>query len=87
MSNTHFPTRGKTPEIEYPEFLRRKASVAKQSGFAITDGDINPMLKPHQRDIVRWAVAGGRRAIFAKFGLGKSVTPVPHIQVRYVYMN
>lgn len=59
MSNTYFPTWGKAPEIEYPEFLRRKASVAKQSGFAITDDDINPMLKPHQRDssAVRMAAA------------------------------
>ncbi|XAL85126.1 DNA helicase [Mycolicibacterium phage phi1_186001] len=31
------------------------------------------MLLPHQRDLVRWAVAGGRRAIFAAFGLGKTV--------------
>ena len=30
------------------------------------------MLKPHQRLIVRWALKGGCRAIFASFGLGKS---------------
>lgn len=81
MSISHFPTWGKTPEIEYHEFLRRKASVAKQSGFKITDDDINPILKPHQRDIVRWAVAGGRRAIFAKFGLGKSVMQLEILRI------
>ena len=33
---------------------------------------IHPNLLPHQRDIVAWAVTGGRRAIFAAFGLGKT---------------
>lgn len=28
---------------------------------------------PHQRDIVHWAISGGRRAIFASFGLGKTM--------------
>jgi len=31
------------------------------------------MLKPHQRDAVVWAVTGGRRAVFASFGLGKTL--------------
>lgn len=81
MTNTHFPTWGRAPELDYPEFLRRKASVARQSGFEITDADINPILKPHQRDIVRWAVKGGRRAIFAKFGLGKSVMQLEILRI------
>jgi len=42
-------------------------------GFDVADSDVHPCLKDHQRDIVRWAIAGGRRAIFAAFGLGKSV--------------
>ena len=57
--------------MQYDEFLRRKVVLAEQSGFDVTDADIHPMLKPHQRAIVRWAVAGGRRAICAAFGLGK----------------
>jgi hypothetical protein len=32
----------------------------------------NPQLKPFNRDIVRWAIHGGRRAIFAAFGLHKT---------------
>jgi hypothetical protein len=36
-------------------------------------GRSHPILKPHQSDIVRWAVRGGRRAIFARFGLGKTM--------------
>ena len=28
---------------------------------------------PHQQDIINWCIEGGRRAIFASFGLGKTV--------------
>jgi len=59
--------------MTYQEFLTTKIAVAPISGFDITDADVNPVLKPHQRDSVKWAIAGGRRAIFAKFGLGKTV--------------
>ena len=64
---------GKTPEMSYQDFLKQKAVIAPKMGIDVLDYEINPILKPHQRDIVRWAVKGGRRAIFAKFGLGKSV--------------
>lgn len=57
----------------YEDFLRAKAPVARQLGHAVEASSVNPILKPHQRDIVTWAVRGGRRAIFAAFGLGKSV--------------
>jgi hypothetical protein len=58
--------------MEYTEFLRKKMAVSKKSGFDVAENEINPMLFPHQRDIVQWAAQGGRRAIFAAFGLGKS---------------
>jgi hypothetical protein len=58
---------------DYTDFLKEKVNFTKHYGFDVTDADIHPILKPHQRDIVRWAVYGGRRAIFAAFGLGKSV--------------
>ena len=57
----------------YLDFLRAKAAIAPQIGRTVDASEIHPILKPHQRAIVQWAVAGGRRAIFAKFGLGKSV--------------
>lgn len=41
-------------------------------GFSVGREQVNSLLFPHQRDIVQWAVYGGRRAIFAAFGLGKS---------------
>jgi hypothetical protein len=58
---------------DYLAFLHRKIVQAPDTGFDVRDENINPILKPHQRAIVRWAVRGGRRAIFAAFGLGKSV--------------
>lgn len=48
--------------------------VAARGGFDVADDEINPLLKHHQRVIVRWAIRGGQRAIFAAFGLGK--TPI-----------
>jgi DNA modification methylase len=57
---------------DYQQLLESKIKIAENTGFEISDSDINPMLFPHQRDIVRWALNGGRRAIFASFGLGKT---------------
>lgn len=36
------------------------------------DEDLHPSNLPHQRDIIKWAAAGGQRAIFASFGLMKT---------------
>lgn len=60
-------------DAEYRKFLESKVVQAPKSGFTISSAEINPALKPHQRDAVQWAVAGGRRALFEAFGLGKSV--------------
>ena len=56
----------------YQEFLEGKMLRAPESGFDPGD-DVSDVLFPFQRDIVRWALRGGRRAIFAAFGLGKSL--------------
>ena len=50
--------------------------MAKKSGFDVDPGQINPNLKPHQRDSVIWALRGGRRALFQSFGLGKTVQEI-----------
>lgn len=57
----------------YLDFLRAKAVTAPQVGIHVELSEINPLLKPHHKLMVRWALAGGRRAIFASFGLGKTV--------------
>lgn len=59
--------------MTYYEFLRSKIAIAQDSGFNIELSEINDILKPHQKDAVRWAIHGGCRAIFASFGLGKTV--------------
>lgn len=67
--------------MNYEEFVKDKVSFEKCYGFPIADGDVHPILLPHQRDIVRWAVNGGRRAIFASFGLGKSVIQIETVRL------
>jgi hypothetical protein len=57
----------------YEEFLRAKVKLADEQGFPCEPSEVHPALKPHQRDIVVWAVRGGRRAIFAAFGMGKTL--------------
>ncbi len=58
--------------MDYMEFVADKRTHAPHSGFDPGDS-VSSVLFPHQCDIVRWAVLGGRRAIFAAFGLGKSL--------------
>ncbi len=58
---------------DYMEFLKTKMAIAGDSGFEIDPNELNNAMMPHQRDIVAWALRGGRRAIFAKFGLGKTI--------------
>ena len=58
-------------ETTYQQFLENKVVIAEKFGFnPISNIDI---LLPHQNDIVNWCIEGGRRAIFASFGLGKTV--------------
>lgn len=62
-----------TETDDYLKFLKRKIKMAESFGFDVSDSDINPILKPFQRDCVRWAVRMGRCALFEAFGLGKSI--------------
>ncbi len=59
--------------MNYQEFLKTKVVTAPKSGLTVDVSEINPCLLPHQKAAVLWAVAGGRRALFEAFGLGKSV--------------
>ena len=59
--------------MTYDEFLNSKIELAKVTGFEIDESEINPVLLPHQRDAVRWAVKGGKRGLFERFGLGKTI--------------
>lgn len=68
-------------ELAYDAFLRAKVQMAESFGFEITAADVNPLLKPHQVATVVWAVAGGRRAIFKSFGLGKTFDQIEIVRI------
>jgi DNA modification methylase len=65
----------------YAAFLAGKATVAPLDGFHVDPVAVNAILKPHQRDLVVWAVRGGRRAIFAAFGTGKTVIQLETVRL------
>ena len=67
--------------MNYKEFLESKVKIAKDSGFEITENQVNPILKPHERDSVMWMVKGGCRALFSSFGLGKTITQIEALKI------
>lgn len=56
----------------YLDFLNRKRISDPATGFDIVPR-LPDYLKPHQRDIVSWALRRGRAAVFAGTGLGKTL--------------
>lgn len=58
---------------QYKEFLESKIVIAEEYGTEIEPNSLTHCLLHHQKDIVTWCLKGGRRAIFASFGLGKTV--------------
>lgn len=65
----------------YLDFLREKIKLARFTGFDVDPAQINPALKPHTRDIVRWLAKGGSRAVFASFGLHKTATQIEWLRL------
>jgi hypothetical protein len=68
-------------ENAYAAFLRDKIKLASFDGFDVDPDEINPALKPHTRDIVRWMLKGGNRAVFASFGLHKTATQLEALRL------
>jgi DNA modification methylase len=60
------------PEKLYEEFLKGKVVIAEKFGIETENLELTEKLFPHQKDIVKFCLEGGRRAIFASFGLGKT---------------
>ena len=60
-----------SPKEAYLAFLKAKIPQAEVCGFEPPSAP-HGSLFPHQVDICSWAIRGGRRAIFANFGLGKT---------------
>jgi len=67
--------------MTYEEFLKNKIAFKEDVGFDIKDEEINPYLKQHQKQIVKWAVKKGRAAIFASFGLGKTMMQLETVRI------
>lgn len=58
---------------DYRDFISHKVSQSiNTESIKLSPDDLNPKLYKFQRDIVRWALAKGRAAIFADCGLGKT---------------
>lgn len=58
--------------IEYKEFLAHKQKAHIESGWQITEEELNPQLFPFQKYCVRRAIQAGRFAMFEDCGLGKT---------------
>ncbi len=59
--------------MDYTDFITAKSTAAIYTDSIQVDASqLNQVLYPFQQDIVRWALAKGRAAIFADCGLGKT---------------
>jgi DNA modification methylase len=67
--------------VAYRRFIDRKVPVAQRVGFDVAADEIHPYVSPHARAMVQWAVRGGRRAIFAAFGLHKTVIQLETVRL------
>lgn len=58
---------------DYQDFLLSKSFTAKPCGFDIDKSALSNHLFPFQADLVRWALAKGRAALFTGCGSGKTL--------------
>lgn len=56
----------------YYSFLREKIVIKQRAALNITDGMLHPENKPHQNDMIRFALSRGQALIAASFGMGKT---------------
>lgn len=59
--------------MNYTDYLETKVNITTKSGIDIDRSEISDVLFEFQKDIVLWSITGGCRAIFAQFGLGKTL--------------
>ena len=59
--------------MKYESFLQSKQKQHIQSGFDISESDLNNAMFPFQKFIVKRALNAGKYAIFADCGLGKTL--------------
>lgn len=58
--------------MDYKEFIESKSIQVTATGIEVDKTGLNKMLFEFQKDIVRWALAKGKAAIFADCGDGKT---------------
>lgn len=58
---------------DYRSFIAGKKKYPEPSGFKVSDSAINSRLFDWQKQIVAWALRGGRNALFEECGLGKTI--------------
>ncbi|MCA3064013.1 DNA methyltransferase [Aquidulcibacter sp.] len=73
--------------MKYDEFLKSKVAMATTDGFDVDQSQINGALKPHCKAIMPWLLKGGRRALFASFGLHKTVIQLETVRLAAEYCN
>lgn len=80
---------GRLDTAAYLRFLEAKVPNPQAQGFVVDPADIHPRLhdKAHQALIVQALCRGGRRACFAKFGLGKSVIQLETVRLAVKHAN
>lgn len=59
--------------MDYKEFLISKTKRVIESGFEISDSELNPALFDFQKFVVKRALRAGKYAIFADTGMGKTL--------------
>ena len=67
----------------YPDFLAGKQIIHKATGFNVSESAINPILKPHQNALTRYALRKGRSLVGADTGLGKTLIDLEFARLVY----
>lgn len=73
--------------MDYQDFIKAKACQAPTLGFEVDASKINPGLRPHCQAIVPWMLQGGRRAVFASFGMHKSSMQLEAVKLAAEHVN
>lgn len=68
-------------KVCYEQFLKQKVCVAPTYGFEVLPELVSDRMKPHCQAIVPWLLSGGRRALFASFGLHKTVIQLETVRL------
>jgi DNA modification methylase len=72
-------------ERGYSEYLIGKKKKVEPCGFTVEESELNPLLKPFQAAIVKWALIRGRAAIFCDTGLGKTFQQLEWARHVHIY--